>query len=312
MAEILLETLSRLSDNAPDITLPADIDLAALKKVDPDPMFVVLPIGKVDVTSGNNRKYTRAAVLDMVDSVNRDRPEGIQGHMKDDERAYRYDLPSVRWVAAKLDANGVAWGKALVLNEPTKQYFNIAKATGAKVGTSLYGTAEMNGNEVTKLYLESIDIAHPMRVGVPEAASKVSITTEMTDKVTAETSAFMRKTIAEQATAFMNVSVAVNASGDDLVETLQKLISQLTALQTNMPVNLAVEEALHLEDVPRGLRPILRELVGNPPHTADARLKVYRTMRSDGMTRARMEFEKIEADKANEIAKRYDLDTWRI
>jgi hypothetical protein len=310
MGQILFETASALN-GAPDIPLPKDISLDSLKEIDPNPMFITLPIGKVGVTSGNNRTYPRKAIESLVNSVNTNRPGGIKGHLRDDERAYKFELPSVLWLAAEIDSNGLAWGKAMVVDPDTKQYFNVAKATGAKVATSIYGTAEMNGNEVTNLEIESIDLAHPKRAGVPEAVAKAVVTSEMADKTLAEIEAFKRKTLAEQATAF--VSASISANGDDMLEVLQGLMAQIAALQQNLPANPAVEETLQKLNVNRTLRPLVREFVAYRADPAAlfandwAGLQVNKALDMPGMRQTNDRLNKITDDYAHNVAGQFGL-----
>lgn len=182
MQEIRLTMISEMSAGYPDVPLPADIDTAELENVFGEkPFFVTLPIGQIDAMSGNGRRYSKAAVQQMVTQINAMRPEGIWGHMKEDELNTRYDPPSIRWLAAMLDGTGVAWGKGLPLNKETRDYYRASKAANARVGTSLTGLAEINDNVVTALDLRGIDIADPARVGIAMTAAKPQLTSEMGD-----------------------------------------------------------------------------------------------------------------------------------
>jgi hypothetical protein len=123
-----------------------------------------------------------------------------------------------------------------------------------------------------------------------------------------------RQTVAEQASAYISTNVSLSASGDDLIETLQKLISQLAALQTNMPVNPAVEESLRLQNVAYGLRPLVREMVGeiDAAHSYEtAGIKVNQAMHSVSMMILNKKLLAMEAIDPEAILNRYGLqDKW--
>jgi uncharacterized coiled-coil protein SlyX len=188
---LILEAIGGFRGVYPEVLLPADI--AEEMKGE---LTYTLPIGKVGAKSRNNRVYTKNAVERLVAQVNDKRPEGRWGHLAESERATRYDPPAVRWLAATLDEQGTAWGKLLPITETAKEHFRIAKLTKAKVGTSLYGTARMKGDQVIDLILETIDLADPERVGVLEAAATVKVTKEMQDD-TQETVMELEKVLAE-------------------------------------------------------------------------------------------------------------------
>lgn len=176
---LTLTCLSEMRGAYPDIPLPGDIDRAALGD---DAFFVTLPLGQVGAKSRNQRRYSRAAVEQMVAQINSQRPEGMWGHVAADEASTRYDPPAIRWLAAVIDAEGIAWGKGLPLTEQARDYYRLAKATNARVGTSLVAWAQMDGDEVKALELVTVDLADPARVGVPMTAAKAHISKEMKEQ----------------------------------------------------------------------------------------------------------------------------------
>jgi hypothetical protein len=184
---LTLTCISEMRGTYPDIALPGDIDRAALgDALGGDAFFVTLPIGQAGVKSRNQRRYSRAAVEQMVAQINQQRPEGMWGHVAPDEAQTRYDPPAIRWLAATLDGDGIAWGKGLPLTAETREYYRLAKATNARVGTSLVAWAQMDGSEVTALELVAVDLADPARVGVPMTAARAIISKEMITTETAE------------------------------------------------------------------------------------------------------------------------------
>ena len=173
---VTVTVISEMRGTYPEIALPEDIDREALGD---EAFFVTLPIGQAGARSRNQRTYSRAAVEQMVAQINQQRPEGMWGHLKAEETQTRYDPPAIRWLAAIMDADGIAWGKGLPLTEATREYYRLAKATNARVGTSLVAWAQMDGSEVTALELAAVDLADPARVGVPVTAAKAMISKEM-------------------------------------------------------------------------------------------------------------------------------------
>lgn len=170
-------TLTEFSGQYPDISLPEDIDL---EELGPNPVFVTLPIGQVNAHSRNDRIYRDTAVMALVRQVNENRPEGMWGHYDPWEISFKYDPPGIRWLAAMIDDNGLAWGKGLALTPESENYYRKAKATNARVGTSIlaFGEVDDEGN-VLDLELITIDMADPARVGVPVTAARPKVTSEM-------------------------------------------------------------------------------------------------------------------------------------
>jgi hypothetical protein len=171
--------VSELSSSLPTIPLPEDIDLSELKKeykrifADEDVELFVLPIGAINAESRNGRTYLASAIHDLVTQVNELRPEGMWGHLRDEELSTRYDPPAIRWLAAKL-VGDVAYGLLLPLTVEARDYYRLARATGANVATSITAQADINQKqEVTHLSLHTIDIADPTRVGILATVSKV-------------------------------------------------------------------------------------------------------------------------------------------
>lgn len=173
----------------PSVPLAPDVDQQALHEGDPNPLYVVLPIAKVGVTSRNGRHYDREAVTAVVEAVMRKRPDGIKGHLTDEERGYRFDVPPLIWVGAVLDeSTGIVWAKAYVMTSATdvREYIRAKRAVKGQIGTSIYGTAEGYYEDdgtfrVVSLDIETIDLAHPDRVGVTATAATPVTTREMAE-----------------------------------------------------------------------------------------------------------------------------------
>jgi len=180
---VLSEAQHALRGDYPDVPLAEGVNLAELTEGDDNPMFITLPIAFV-ATSRNQVNYAEKDVIRIVNAVNTRNVVGNLGHLPEWERPYTFDIPPLRWVGATYNADTrTAWGKAYVL--PTardvRDYIRASKGANAEIGTSIYGYADVDidGNIVGEtLVLENIDLAHPMRLGMPMAGRIPHITQE--------------------------------------------------------------------------------------------------------------------------------------
>lgn len=236
-----------------------------------DALFVTLPVARVGARSRNGRTYTREAVQSIVDAVNGKRPEGRWGHLRDDERATRYDPPAIRWLAAMLDEDGVAWAKGVPVTAEAREHFRIAKIAGAQVGTSVYGMGRLEGDRVIAFDLETIDLADPNRVGIPDTAAEPIVTTEMADgdidmNITLnDVPEAVRQQIIEQAGAEAGERLQeMTTQVSTLSEQVQTLTSDLNAARTTISQLLVtyaearISEQVQIEPV----RALVGKLVG--------------------------------------------------
>lgn len=175
--QIIFEQVSRFKKEYPDVPLSSDLDPS---EYDENTRFVTLPLMPIGAKSRNGRTYGEQVVRSIVDQINQKRPEGGWGHLAEQERSTRYDPPALRWVGAMLDTDGMAWGKAIPMTPTATEHLVGAKKARARVGTSIYGTATLKGNEVVAIDLQKIDLADPARVGIQEAAAVPIV--EMTDE----------------------------------------------------------------------------------------------------------------------------------
>lgn len=180
---VLMEMETSFRSGFPEIPI-AETVLSELN--DPDPVFLTLPIGKVGAESRNGRKYPRESVEAVVKSINDNKVIGQKGHLRDDERAYRFDVPPLMWLSASLESDGMAWGKAYVLQSAAdvRELVKLSKIAKAKIGTSIYGTADVDDDgTVRNLEIESIDLAHPGRLGVPLVGAVPVVTKEIVEPI---------------------------------------------------------------------------------------------------------------------------------
>ena len=178
---VIMEITSHFQGKYPDVPFAPGVDHKGLVEGDDNPMFVTLPIGKVDTKSRNGRTYNREAVSAIVNIINSETSKGQQGHLRDDERGYRFELPSLYWVGATLESDGGAWGKAYIPKTlpDVREHMRISMKAHAEVATSIYGTAEIDDDgNVSNLQIESIDLVEPKRRGVEEAGAIPMVTQE--------------------------------------------------------------------------------------------------------------------------------------
>lgn len=179
MGEILHVHISELQGAIPDVPLSSGVDYAALVAGDDDPVFLTLPLMAAGAVSRNKRRYGAEEVQALVEQINTNRPGGILGHMSAAERSTRFDLPSLMWVGATVK-DGTALAKAYIPRyaENVREYVLKSKARRAKIATSIYGTADMDGEQVRNLQIESIDLVDPARAGLAVAVAEPTITRE--------------------------------------------------------------------------------------------------------------------------------------
>lgn len=160
----------------PDVPTAAGVDMDALKASDPDMMLVTLPIiPQVGATSRNGLLYDDALANDIVAQINAKRPEGIFGHLKEEDRATAFPEPAAVWLGAMRDGNQV-WAKAMVTSPDAKARIRRLKATGGQIATSIYGkgsyepTATKGVRRLAAFDLESLDFAPPARAALGNGA----------------------------------------------------------------------------------------------------------------------------------------------
>lgn len=152
----------------PDVPYAPGVDTTELTAGDADPFFITLPIAEVGLVSANNLRYTQEFCDDLVAQINTDKPTGIRGHIKEDDRNSAYPEPAVYWIGAIHD-NGKVWAKGYIPPGATREEYRIKKATRASAATSIYGRSvnRMNHGDGTytpkKMVLEQVDLAPPKR-----------------------------------------------------------------------------------------------------------------------------------------------------
>lgn len=182
--------ITELRGSYPNVPISADIDYAALIAGETgDPVFITLPIAKVNAKSGNGRYYDEAFVTELMRQTLSQRPVGLMGHMTEAERATAFKPEAVHWVGAIRDGD-LIWGKGLVVGE-AKARIGRYKASGKSIATSIdaYATGVWDESlhayrmDAASLRLNQIDLAPADRAGIPDLARVPVLTTEMQSEV---------------------------------------------------------------------------------------------------------------------------------
>jgi hypothetical protein len=182
-ADIMVVT--ELRGAYPNVPIAADVDYAALVAGEDQPMFVTLPIAKVNTKSGNGRYYDEAFAMELMRQTLENKPIGLFGHLSDAERETSFKPESVHWVGAVREGDTI-WGKGMVIGE-AKQRIARYKASGKALATSIDAIASGQWDEslgayrmdATTLRLGQIDFAPADRAGIPALARVPMLTTEM-------------------------------------------------------------------------------------------------------------------------------------
>lgn len=231
----------------PDIPLPFD-----RSELPEDAFFSVLPIGQVGAESRNNRKYSRKAVESMVAHVNLEHPYGWWGHPEFEARTLK--APAIQWLGAVIDDEGVAWGKCVALDSEARELLRLATLARSKIGTSIYGDAEMDGDVVVDMKLMYIDLLTVGEwVGVPITSTVPILTTESNQKgetnmaeaneLAAQLTAITQeRDVAKQGLAAAQQTIAEMESlrpAAEQFEAIRKLLTESADVYTRLEINIS-------------------------------------------------------------------------
>lgn len=173
-----------------NIPFASGVDEAALiaedRRLGIEPMYIILPIGKANVTSGNNRHYDEEFLQELERQTLEIKPVGLMGHLSTDERASAFPAEAVHWVGAARDGDTL-WGKGYIPPGPVRDRIARYKAQGKSIATSIDAFAEgiwdkgLNAMRMVakSLRLNQIDFAPADRAGIPDLAAIPMLTTEM-------------------------------------------------------------------------------------------------------------------------------------
>lgn len=268
--EPLWEMVTEFSGDYPDIQLNAET-LAAIE--DDQPSFFTLRIGRVGALSRNKtrsgkpRLYGETAMKSVLEQVNRGL-DGNLGHIPAIKRDTHFNLPILRYLAAEIDSEGVLWAKAYVPKyaSDVREYLRGSARLKRPVGTSIYGTAQINEDtgEVVQVNLETIDLVDAGRVGVTAAVGVPLVTSEMEsmendtmpDEITQE---------AQAAGAQVSELAELTAERDTLRSQLAEMTANLETVTSERDAALSRVSELESDNLDHTITSLVAELVELEP-----------------------------------------------
>jgi hypothetical protein len=188
MTEFVLEfNVSNFRGKPEDVPTAEGVDVEDIKAADPNALYVTLPIAEIGAISGNGLLYDEALVDSLAAQINADRPGGIFGHLKDEERSTSFPLPAGMWVGAKR-VGETLWAKAYIPPSAARDYVQNLKRVGGQIATSIYGKGTYHKvregvRRLTDFKLESLDFAPPSRAALGMGAVPY-VTSEMKEHAT--------------------------------------------------------------------------------------------------------------------------------
>lgn len=126
----------------PDVPFAEGVNEEELLQVDPDPLFLTLPIVQDGLTASDGLIYRPAFNERIMQTILNKKIGGNMGHHSLWFSNSRSETDPIQWVGAIRDEDGRYWAKGFIKNEDVKKHFKTKKAVGAKVGTSIMGFAE--------------------------------------------------------------------------------------------------------------------------------------------------------------------------
>lgn len=178
MPEPVLEyAIGEFKGDFPNVPISAGVNMEELKSLDPDPMFVSLPvIPKAGAISKNGLLYDDDLIASVESQINEKRPGGTWGHLKEEDRSTAYPIPHAMWVGAKRVGESL-WAKAYIAPGPQREHIRRLRAVNGKIATSIYGqgsyeaTGDKGVRRLRNFSLESLDFAPPERAALQYGAS---------------------------------------------------------------------------------------------------------------------------------------------
>lgn len=161
--------ISEFAGDYPEV--PLAIDIEELKKVDPDPFFVTLPIvPMVGAVSKNGLLYDDNLVGMIAEQINSNRPGALFGHIPKDKRDSADPIPAGNWVGAQRIGQQL-WAKAYVPNGPARDHMRTLKALGRRIATSIWGEGKFEAlkdgtRRAASFTLQNLDFASPERAAL--------------------------------------------------------------------------------------------------------------------------------------------------
>lgn len=254
MPEQVIEyAIGEFKGDFPNVPISAGVNMDELKLLDPEPLFVTLPvIPKAGAVSRNGLLYDDDLISSVESQINDKRPGGTWGHLKEEERSTAYPIPHAMWVGAKRVGESL-WAKAYVAPGPQREHIKRLRAVNGKIATSIYGqgsyeaTGDKGVRRLRNFSLESLDFAPPERAALQYGADPI-VTSEMEqenpdmnkEQIIAElTVGDIPAAIREQLVAEFRTQVQ---DRDTLIAQLQTTVAEFRRQQTESAIDAKVAE----------------------------------------------------------------------
>lgn len=181
--------ISEFQGSYPDVPIFKDVNIKELTEDEEKPVFVTLPIGKANVTSGNRRYYDEAFLLELERQVAERKPVGLMGHLSSDQRGWAMPPEAVHWVGA-IRVKEYLLGKGFLPAGESRSRLQRYRATNSKIATSIDASGDGVWDEVLQVHkmiastlkLNQIDIAPADRAGIADLAAVPLLTREMAEQ----------------------------------------------------------------------------------------------------------------------------------
>lgn len=128
-----------LRGSFPTIETADNIDVKELEGDDPSPLYVTLAVAEINKTSANGLLYDAPLVTQLTQQI--PGKWGIFGHINWMNESTAFPKAEVYWVGTALQGD-VLWAKGYVPPGDARETVRRLKASGAGIGTSIYGPGE--------------------------------------------------------------------------------------------------------------------------------------------------------------------------
>ena len=231
MSEIINEFVCEFDQSLyPSVPLAAGLSEQDFRDGDDNPHFITLPLLHVGARSKNpgTGTWTKEAVERVSQEINSKRPEGNTGHVRPEDRHWKYNFGKLRWVGSLVEKDTL-YAKAYISpsSQETRDYFRTAAISKSRVGTSISGSKGPR-NRLEEIEVHTIDLGHPDRLGTAAAAALPQLTNELEQ---GELNMAEQTAANETANVKENLVAEMLHLGDDHIKGANDLVNELVDLR---------------------------------------------------------------------------------
>lgn len=312
--------------NFPEVPFGPGVDVAALISGDPDPLYVIRPLGVLNEQSENGLIYDETLLSEIATQVI-GKP-ARQGHVKEEDRSSDFPDDVGIWVGVQRQGPTL-YGRCYIYpNTHFNEMVRKRKAAGGSLSNSIWGKSAFvsNGNGTVRsagLELESVDFVPAERASLDALGGEFQTTAEMTivqgvsemasdndadDKGVAEMAA-VKKAVAEMQPD--SIHEMLSEAQRDMVA--KKRVSECTALQLYEMMSPDMRKGcaeMYASEVGQKLTAAETVQVAETAQTAVAEMKNLQTSVAE-MEKTIRRYEREEFDRAVDSAVDRRLD-WKV